>query len=178
MQTSTPAPFKVHTALRIDAMALSPDLKTFYLIDAGRLIDFPLDTSSGLVIGEVFGRLSFAAQLRSSVNGSSAAAPINEPALVKAVAAELAAESSVELPTENSIWSIQYIPTTKVFSIVGSVDIDFYINKDNTDKTPADIKPKTVIVEAPGNRIILRYLNSGFKITGKDIFVTQDQVLS
>ena len=178
MQTSTPAPFKVHTAIRIDAMTLSPDLRTFYLIDAGKLIDFPLDTSSGLVIGEVFGRLSFAAQMRSSANGSAASAPLSEPALVKTVTAGLAAENSVDLPVENSVWSVQYIPQTKVFSIVGAVDLDFYINRDTTDKSPEDIKPKSVIVESPGNRIILKFLDSTFKITGNNIFVTKTQVLS
>lgn len=188
MATSTSVnPFKVHTAVRIDGMALSSDFKDFYLIDSGKLITFPMDTSSGLVIGEIFGRLSFAAQLRSSGNGQATpeetsnddpSETTEDEVVIRAVSASAVGSNNVILPTKNTVWSVQYVPSDRVFSIIGATDLDAFIKGGNPDKKPEDVNPIILIVNTIGNRIVLKRNLDQLTISANDIFVSKDQVLS
>ncbi len=164
---TTTDPFKIHTAVRIDAMTFSTDLKTFHLIDSGKLVSFPLDTPSGLVIGSVFGRLTFAAQVRSNLSAAErniAPPPLLAESDAQSLAA--AAEDRLLLTLENANWSPQYFPDENTIGLIGAVDIDVFFKTEDPDI--GGVKEKLGFV--PTNKTI-KIFNNGNEIvvTGQNI---------
>ena len=138
--SATNNPYKIHTVVRIDALSFSNDYRTLYLIDAGKLVTFPLDTPSGLIIGTLLGRLTFAAQLRQEPvsltdDGTpemkflkSAIQPQSPQrfaaASPNAAEATTAAETQFKLEFGKApVWAPHYLPEEDVLAIVGMSDV-------------------------------------------------------
>ena len=168
-------PFKIHTAVRIDGMTYSTDLKTFFLIDSGKLISFPLDTPSGLVIGNVFGRLTFAAQVRSEL--SAAERNVSPPPILAAAGDQnnvaAAAEDRLVLPLEDANWSPQFFPDENTIGLVGVTDLDAFFKSEDPKPGNLQLKlgliptGKTIKIANNGNEIIVTGQNistKGFEV--------------
>ena len=174
-------PFIIHTVVRIDGMAFSLDLKNFFLIDSGRLITFPLDTPSGLIIGELFGVITFAAQQR-PIEGAAASDSGDQPMAAKpqfiaeGETAAAAAEEKVVLPVKNSIFSSQYILNERALSIMGTSDIDAWLEADPNGEPP-EVSPKSVLVRIKDNRVTIKFKEEEgvLEVIGGNIFESENQ---
>ena len=172
---ATNQPFKIHTIVRLDGMTFSTDYKTFYLIDAGRLIEFPLDTSSGLIIGELFGVLTFAARVRPAEGASEDDSSDNTiPTFIQnGETAAAAAEIKLVLPVEKGTFAPQFIPTEKTISIMGAGELDPFI--DGGD--PEDISPRIILIRTSGNRITMKFneLDKNIEIVTSNVFESNEK---
>ena len=131
------SPYKIHTAIRIDGMSISNDFKDFYLIDAGKLITFPLDTPSGLIIGNLLGSLTFAAQIRTAKVATidddgtpeskflkSATQPSFAAAAPSTDALTSAAETRFELELgDMPVWAPHILVDDGILAIIGMTDL-------------------------------------------------------
>ena len=160
-------PFKIHTAVRIDGMTYSSDLKTFFLIDSGKLITFPLDTPSGLVIGNVFGRLTFAAQIRTELSASERS--ISPPPLLASSDSQnlaAAAEDRLVLTLENANWSPQFFPDENTIGLIGVTDLDAFFKTE--DPKPGDLNLKLGLIPT-GKTIKIFNDGTSIVVTGQNI---------
>lgn len=151
-----PNPFKIHTSINIEGTCFSTDFKTFYLIDNGNIIDFPLDTPSGLVIGEIFGRLTFAAQVRNTTIPSGQTLPqlLQQKSEEAAVAVD-----TLSLSLANGRWTVQYFPKEKILAVMGATDLDAFF--EGEEKDPEKITPKIGLVPTKST---IKIFNRGTEI--------------
>lgn len=151
---TTPAnnnPYTIHVSIRIDAMALSNDYKSLFLIDAGKLITFPLDTPSGLIIGTLSNKLTFAYQKNNtSVGALKDDGTPESQFIIRATQSygtnnldtENLTETRFELPLEETpAYAPFYFPSEKVIAIMGMGDIGGFFEEVPDKEDVIDVLP-------------------------------------
>lgn len=123
----------------INSIVLSSDAEKIYLIDNGRAIEFNLN-EQGVVIGLLDDQLSVASTMRipgpAIESGQTRTRSTGAP--VKTIAGETGSAeekanlpipplfpTSVDLPLQNSQWTLSFRPQEGVLFAIGATDIDF-----------------------------------------------------
>lgn len=108
----------LYTSKMINSITLSSDMKTLYLIDNGRAIDFPIDSEVGILIGKIGNQLSVA----------TAVSPIdqNDNSDDTKVSSRSAGNRVVKIPADakKSQWTMSFHVDTSQIVIIGTTDID------------------------------------------------------
>lgn len=117
----------------INSLTLSSDMKTLYLIDNGRCIDFPLDTKRGVIIGTLLGQVTVV----------SAIEPVADNA-VKAV-------GLTRLPVDGNVWTLAYLPKQQASAVIGATEIDFSLSSGSGGSSP---KPQVQLFDLSGGKVL------------------------
>ncbi len=140
----------------VNSVSFSSDMKTLYLIDNGRAIEFPIDSKRGILIGTLKGQITVVTGLMGQEDASPGTG--DDPSL--AVAARPA--EPVKLSTEGNQYTAFYNPDNEIMAIIGVTDIDISISSPEDagcDHYVFDLKDKTLRVRRIGNALEIEALD-------------------
>lgn len=120
----------------INSLTLSSDMKTLYLIDNGRCIDFPLDNKKGIVIGTLLGQVTVV----------SAIEPIADNATKSA--------SLTRLPVDGNVWTLAYLPKQQASAVIGATEIDFSLRSGSGGNSGGSPKPQVQLFDLSEGKVL------------------------
>ena len=137
----TKTPYKIkYTTTMINTITLSSDMKTLYLIDNGRAIDFPIDEKHGILIGTINGQITVATAL--SQTEEQGGNDTGDTRMVPAV------PEIIKLPAKEAQWTMVYRKETALIGIIGTADIDFsFRNDDNCESHVFNLNEKVIKIK-------------------------------
>ncbi len=145
-----------YTSKMVNSVSFSSDMKTLYLIDNGRAIDFPIDSKRGILVGTLNGQITVVTGLMGQEDASPGSG--DDPSL--AIAARPA--EPIKLSTKGNQYTAFYNPENEVMAIIGVTDIDISISQpedSDCDHYVFDMKEKTLRVRRIGNALEIEALD-------------------
>lgn len=122
----TSLPVEKYVSRSIDAVALSTDMKTLYIYDAGKTVTFPLDTANGITISKSVESIVISKKTEDTVfippslQAKAAPTPAPEPEPIS----EVFNVPSAALKTVQKQWTTVFHPKNSFLGIIGSTLID------------------------------------------------------
>ena len=139
----------------VNTITLSSDMKSLYLIDNGRAIEFNLTSSKGILVGTLNGQLTVATAADGSATDdkSEATAPPNN--------GDNNGRKGIKVATKNSQWTATYYATTQSLFFIGAIEID--LDEPNA-RGEDDPKPKAFGFNLKENVINIRRIGNAIGI--------------
>ncbi|MBK7869661.1 MAG: hypothetical protein IPJ74_02755 [Saprospiraceae bacterium] len=133
----------------VNTIALSTDMNTIYLIEAGRVIPYSLYSIGGVLIGLIGNQLTVVSAIEPM--------PDSGTKTESARAAVIPVVKSLKVSVDKGQWTILFLPKFNRISIMGATDIDSSI-RENTDQQLEgylfDLREGYVNIRRSGNSLI------------------------
>lgn len=147
-QVKKPAPAiknkHLYTSKMINSITLSSDMKTLYLIDNGRAIDFPIDDKVGILIGKIGNQISVA----TAVNPIETDEGVGDN---RGASSRADGRRVIKLSAAaKSQWTMTFHEGTHQLGIIGTTDIDLSLTH------PQDVECDTHFINLTNKIINIR----------------------
>ena len=115
----------LYSSKMINSITLSSDMKTLYLIDNGRAIDFPIDDKIGILIGKIGNQISVATAI--------SPIEVNDNSDDTRMASSSTGRTVIKIPAKakKSQWTMTFHADTHQLVIIGTTDIDLSLTMPN-----------------------------------------------